>query len=371
MARGLAARGHHVTLCTTDACDAVSRLPAGVRLQSLSSRPSRRIEREVERRVFPNLSNSLAYNCQLFLPIGLSGYLKRHAGSFDVAHLHACRNLPGVIAARHLTAAGVPYVVSPNGTAPNLEWRYAAKRTFDAIFGNVMSGAARVMAVTRAEQRQLAAAGVPPERISLVANPLAIEEFDTPVSRERFRASCGVDGPLVAYLGKLTPRKRVPLLVRAFASLDLPEATLVVAGNDMGGGHAARNAARDLGVQRRVLFTGLLTGRERLELLAGADVLVYPSEHEIFGLVPLEALLCGTPVIVANDSGCGEVIAFTGGGLVVPGDVEALRSAIAHVLAAPALWRAAASEAAKRIRALYAPEVVCSQLERVYVGLAG
>ena len=91
---------------------------------------------------------------------------------------------------------------------------------------------------------------------------------------------------------------------------------------------------------------------------------MYPSEHEIFGLVPLEALLCGTPVVVADDSGCGEVIASTGGGLVVRGDVEALRSAIAHVLDAGAHWKAAASEAAKRVRATYAPDVVCAQLEQ-------
>jgi glycosyltransferase involved in cell wall biosynthesis len=263
----------------------------------------------------------------------------------------------------------VPYVVSPNGTAPNLERRRAAKRAFDAIFGNVMYGAATVIATTRAEHRQLTATGIPVKRIAVVPNPLALDEFDPPVPRERFRARLHIDGPLVAYLGKLTPRKRVPLLVRAFASLGLPESTLVIGGNDMGGGAAARAVARELGVQQRVIFTGLMTGRERLELLASADVLVYPSEHEIFGLVPLEALLCGTPVVVADDSGCGEVIASTGGGLVVRGDVEALRSAIAHVLDHGAHWKAAASEAAKRVRALYAPDVVCSQLESVYADI--
>ena len=314
------------------------------------------------------MSNWLAYR-QLFLPIGLSGYLKRQSRAFDVAHLHACRNLPGVIAARHLKSSRVPYVVSPNGTAPNLERRRAAKRAFDAIFGNVMDSAATVIATTRAEHRQLTATGIPAERISVVPNPLALEEFDPPLPRERFRARSHIDGPLVAYLGKLTPRKRVPLLVRAFASLGVPEATLVIAGNDMGGGHTAREVARELGVLRRVIFTGLMTGRERLEFLASADVLVYPSEHEIFGLVPLEALLCGTPVIVADDSGCGEVIASTGGGLVVRGDVEELRSAIAHVLDAGAYWKAAASEAAKRVRASYAPDVVCSQLESVYADI--
>src|SRR5205809_904092 len=69
-------------------------------------------------RAFPNFSNRLAYHLQLFLPIGLDRFLRAHAAAFDVAHLHACRNVPGVLAARRLRAAGVPYVLEPNGTAP-------------------------------------------------------------------------------------------------------------------------------------------------------------------------------------------------------------------------------------------------------------
>ena len=155
IARGLAARGHEVTVCATDACDADRRLAS-----SPAARP-------FTLRVFPNLSNRLAYNYQCFLPMGLAGYLKQHAASFDVAHLHACRNLPGVIAARRMQDAGVPYVLAPNGTAPNLERRRAAKRVFDAVFGRrVLDGATKVLAVTRAEHRQLTDLGVAAERIS-------------------------------------------------------------------------------------------------------------------------------------------------------------------------------------------------------------
>jgi glycosyltransferase involved in cell wall biosynthesis len=368
MACGLAARGHHVTVCTTDACDADRRLASPSGHRTRGAWPPRRTSSNVELRVFPNVSNRLAYDCQFFLPVGLSGYLKRHAAAFDVAHLHACRNLPGVIAARHFRCAGVPYVLAPNGTAPNLERRRAAKWLFDSVFGRrVMKHAARVLAVTEAERRQLKEMGVPEARIRLVPNPLALHEFEPPPAPGDFRRRIGVDGPLIAYLGKLTPRKRVDVLVRAFAQLRAPNGTLVVAGNDMGSGAITRDTARQLGLEGRVVFTGLLQGRTRLELLASADVVVYPSEHEIFGLVPLEALLAGTPVVVAGDSGCGEVIAATGGGLVVDGNADAVRSAIDHILDAPRHWRAAAAEAAKRIRTMYATDVVCSRLEHVYL----
>src|SRR5439155_12301533 len=118
LTRGLARRGHAVTVCTTDACDESARLPAS----------SRGVRDRVNVRVFPNLSNWLAYHLQLFLPLGLHTYLQREAGGFDVAHLHACRNVPGAMATYHLGRAGVPYVLAPNGTAPLIERRQTAKR---------------------------------------------------------------------------------------------------------------------------------------------------------------------------------------------------------------------------------------------------
>jgi glycosyltransferase involved in cell wall biosynthesis len=120
-----------------------------------------------------------------------------------------------------------------------------------------------------------------------------------------------------------------------------------------------------------VIFTGLLRGRRRLEALADADVVVYPSQDEIFGLVPLEALLMGSPVIVAGDSGCGEVVARMGGGQVVAvGDDAALAVAIVDILEKPDYWRSVANGASERVRASYGQDIVCAALENVYFELA-
>ena len=366
LARALVARGHDVTVCATDACSESRRLTRKPGQARFAPWPPRRTDGGYELCIFPNVSNRMAYD-QCFLPLGLRAYLRTHVAAFDVAHLHACRNIPGVIAARRLRQARVPYVLAPNGTAPRLERRIITKRVFDAVLGQqVLDDAAMVLAVTHAEHRQLTEIGVPCDRIATVPNPVAVDDFGQEPSRGRFRARFNIMGPVVAYLGKLTPRKRVDLLVRAFAALSERNCTLVVAGNDMGGGAAARAAADHLGMSGRTVFTGLLEGRDRIDLLADADVLVYPSEHEIFGLVPLEALLAGTPVVVADDSGCGEVVAATGGGLVVRGNVESIGAAIEMILRSPAEWRTHARRAAARVRSMYAPDVVSAQLEEVY-----
>ena len=97
-------------------------------------------------------------------------------------------------------------------------------------------------------------------------------------------------------------------------------------------------------------------------------MVVYPARDEVFGLVAVEALLAGTPVIVADDSGCAEVIAATGGGrIVAQGDVAALAAAVRDVLAAPARYQVA--EADRRIRAWLASDAIAARLETVYEAL--
>jgi glycosyltransferase involved in cell wall biosynthesis len=371
-ARDLARRGHAVTVATTDACDAAGRLRAQS-ARRFSPWPPATTTDAVVLRVFPNVSNGLAYHGQLFLPIGLSAFLRAHSRDFDIAHLHACRNLLVEVAARHLGAANVPFVMMPNGTAPRLERRVMAKRAFDAIVGNRAIGdAARVIAVSEAERQQLLGIGVSGQSIVIVPNPIDLDEFGVPIQRGRLRVRCSIKaGPIVLFLGKVTPRKRVDLLVEAFARLDRSDATLVIAGNDMGGGGDVQETIGALGLEDRVRFTGLLRGHERLEALADADVVVYPSEHEVFGLVPLEALLAGTAVVVTGDSGCGEIIRSTGGGLVVANDASAIMDAIKVVIREPERWRGEASRAAFRVRELYGNEPVCNRLLDLYRAILG
>jgi glycosyltransferase involved in cell wall biosynthesis len=260
-------------------------------------------------------------------------------------------------------------VLAPNGTAPRIERRRLAKHVFDIVAGRrILRGATRVLAVSNAERLQLRELGVGASAIRVVPNPVDLDEFASPITPGRFRQHFALpSGPLVMFLGKLTPRKRLDVLAQAFARLGRSESWLVIAGNDMGAGSEARSLVRALGLERRTFFTGLLRAQQRLEALTDAAVVVYPSQHEIFGLVPLEALLSGTPVIVADDSGCGEVVRAIGGGQVVPlGDADALARAINGVLDDPSRWRAAADAAAVRVRAAYGADVVCSQLEQLY-----
>jgi len=342
LSRELARRGHDVTVYTTDVLDRSSRYGAAGNEAVVMD--------GVKARYFRNISNRLAYDYQMFLPVGLMGAMRRTIEDFDVIHMHGHRNLLNNIVRRHAVRHGKPYVLSGHGTVLRIERRLLAKSVFDAFFGRqILRDAARFIAVSESELGQYEKMGVSADRVDVIYNALDADAFKTLPQKGLFRERHGLGKrPLVLYLGKITPRKGIDFLIRAFSGLGMPEATLVIAGNDMGFKGELLKIIREKGVGERVLFTGLLVGDEKLSAYVDADVLVYPAVHEIFGLVPFEAMMCGTPVIVTDDCGCGEIIAREKIGFVVRyNNVAELRDIIKKVLAD----RGASLESARRGRA--------------------
>lgn len=309
LARAQARAGDRVRVWTTDAFDASRR----------NGLPARREMEGVEVHQARLLSNRLAWSHQLYLPCGAPPL-----DDVDVVHLHAHRHLLNWRAWRAARRRGLPVVLTPHGTLPRMERKAHLKRAWDLLFdGEIPRDADRVVAVSRAEVRQLLRAGLDAARVVRIPNGLWLEEFAELPPRGTFRQRHRLGpGPLVAYLGQVTPRKGVDHLVAAFRRLG--RGTLVVAGAPRG---------MELPSGPGLYCTGTLEGPDRLALLVDADVLVYPSTAEVFGLVPFEGLLCGAPVVVGGDCGCGELVAEAGAGLLVPwGDPERLAAAIGAVL---------------------------------------
>ncbi len=338
LSRRLASAGHRVTVCTTDALDEVSRSGAG------ESDGETGGDKGIELRRFRNLSNRLCYSHHLPLPLGMGRFLKKRAGDFDIVHLHGHRHLLNNIVLSVLRRSGAPVLFSAHGTALRIERKVLTKIVFDRLFGHrVLRAVDRFFAVSDSEVLQYLHMGVDLDRISVIHNGLDAAAFGNLPPPGTFRGKWNLGaGPLLLYLGQLSPRKGVDVLIRAAAWL--PGVRLVIAGNDVGVKGRLARLARALGLEDRVLFTGLLLGAEKLAAYRDADIVVYPSVYEIFGLVPFEAMLCGTPVIVGDDCGCGDLVRDAGAGYLVRyGNAANLAGIIEHVLAHP-------EEAAARTR---------------------
>jgi glycosyltransferase involved in cell wall biosynthesis len=347
LTRALAAAGCGVRVWTSDAFDATRRAPV----------PPRREEAGVDIRVTRLASNGLAWRHQLYLPMGAPPL-----DDVDVVHLHGHRNLLNWAAWREARRRRRPVVLTAHGTVPRIERKVAFKAVWDAVFdGDVPTDADRVVALSRAEVRSLVRMGVEAARIVRIPNALHLDAFEALPARGRFREAHRIgDGPLVVYLGQITPRKGVDHLVRAWSGMP---GTLVVAGE-------ARGMEAPAGAG--VVYPGTLEGPERLALLVDADVLVYPSTDEVFGLVPLEGLLCGAPVVVGGDCGCGELIGEAGAGVQVRhGDEAGLRQAIRALLEDRGSAAAMVARGRRYIQENLRPATVAEAHLRLYRELVG
>jgi glycosyltransferase involved in cell wall biosynthesis len=355
LSRALIARGHQVTVLTTDAMDAQTRADV----------PDDRDHHGVRVLTAKNLSNDLAYSHQLFLPRNVGALLGRLGDDVDLMHLHGHRHLLNNAACAWGRQQSLPYVLTANGTLLRHERKIGLKWIWDrAVAGRIPAGAQRLIAVSAADVARHRSAGIPGEKIVRIPNGLDLGEFGVLPPRGSFRARHSLgEGPIVSYLGRISPRKGVDHLVRAFADGAMDPAVLVIAGNDMGA-MASAQAAAPAGVR----FVGLLVGEERLALLADTDVLVYPSADEVFGLVPFEGLLCGAPVVVSDDCGCGELIAEAGAGLLAKyGDVAGLQARIRTLLEDEAAGQAMVRRGRRYVADRLCFERVAEQHEALYV----
>ena len=170
-----------------------------------------------------------------------------------------------------------------------------------------------VIATSRCTRRDIVEIyGVPEERVAVVYGGVdpAFRPLDDRAAAEAFRRRKGLPERFVLSVLSLSPRKNIPGLLRAFAifarSSGLPQ-HLVIAGKSYGADGPLREAA-GLGIAGRFRFIDYVRDEELVLLYNAADLFVFPSFYEGFGLPPLEALACGCPVAAARAGSLPEVL---------------------------------------------------------------
>lgn len=210
---------------------------------------------------------------------------------------------------------------------------------------------------------------VPPERISVVY-PGVDARFQPTAdaqSLERIRAKYGVDFPFILYVGTIEPRKNLGRLLRAYVQLRqerrIPHRLVIAGGLGWLYGAVLREI-EDLASQHEVVFLGRIPDEDLPYLYGLADLFVFPSLYEGFGIPVLEAMASGVPVVCSNTSSLPEVVGDAGV-MVPPDDVAALARAIGDLLEDPtrrALLRQRGIERAHR----FSWEASARQLLEVY-----
>jgi glycosyltransferase involved in cell wall biosynthesis len=266
----------------------------------------------------------------------LPSFCRRYAVHFDLFHLDGYRDSPTLIASYFAAKRGVPYIIQARGTMLRLQNSIFAKRLFDALLGRrVTSNCAGFIASSSTEADDYRSFLSPQSAIIEIPNGIDFREFSAPPAVGELRRRLGLTRPrVVSYVGRIHPLKGIEVLVKAFAGSRWRDAaTLLIAGPDEN--YKARLTAliESLGLSQCVIFVGTLSGTEVHKVYVDSDVVVYPSKHESFGMVAVEAAVCGAPVVVTDGVGCGKELEEIGCASIVRyGDVEGLTKTVDEVL---------------------------------------
>jgi glycosyltransferase involved in cell wall biosynthesis len=243
-----------------------------------------------------------------------------------------------------LLTGSLPIVVTIHDVIPlRLPlYRASAKaRVYSSVVAHAAQQATLVITISQhARQDIIETLHIPAERIRVIYQGVSTEL--APVEDEQklaaARARYGLTGRYVFYLGGLDARKNVPQLVQAFSRLYRrlgdPALQLLISGNpDKYSGPLfpdPRPVGADLGMNGQIIYR-FVEDADKATLYSGASVFVFPSLYEGFGLDPLEAMACGTPVICSNRTSLPEVVGDAALS-VDPQDLPALVDAMYRVL---------------------------------------
>lgn len=280
------------------------------------------------------------YRMKIFCPLkhGIEGYREAFAKgilrlydrynlsneSFDVLHAHGCV-WAGYAAMKLSEKTGIPYIITEHVTLFGLHKDQISQMN-DQYIRQAFEGAAKVICVSHAFARLISKYRTLDD-IEVVGNVIDFEQFrpckDQEHSEMRFLSICYMDTQ------DQFKKKGMDILLEAWRgfSAEYDTAKLIIGG----GGRATQKAAewcRKHGLDQTVTFIGRLSREQVVEQMQTCDVFVLPSRYETFGVVYIEAIACGKPVIAAANGGPDDFVTDRNGILIPPDDIESLQNAL-------------------------------------------
>lgn len=305
----------------------------------------------------------------------ITRWLWQHLRDYDIIETHYLFSYAPTCAATIARWQGVPYTVRTIGqlTPWALTQSLLKKQIYTwLIERHNLNRAAAIHCTSLNEAEDVRNFGIETPIINL---PLGVEPpvvYPQAQQELRQRYKIPAETPIVLFLSRLHYKKRPDLLLEALAELaqDNNNFHLILAGS--GEPHYFNyllNQVSSLGLKSQTSFAGFVTGEDKDLLLQGSDIFVLPSFSENFGIAIAEAMAVGLPVIVTPDVQIAPDIADAEAGLVVEGEVETLKSAIAMLLTSPEQRHQLGENGKRLVSRQYSWKAIAHNLARAYSAL--
>lgn len=278
-------------------------------------------------------------------------------GSFDVIHAHdwlvayAAKTLKNsydipIVSTIHATEAGRNSGIHNEiqRYINDTEWMLTYESTEVIVNSNYM----------KCELQRLF--GLPFEKINVVANGININMFNSVDRDYNFRRQYAADNErIILFMGRLVYEKGIQNLISAMPKIleGYHDAKLVIAGKG-GMSDELKAQVNAMGIANKVYFTGYMDAKQVCKMYKCADVSVFPSTYEPFGIVALEAMLAGVPVVVSDIGGLNEIVQHRVDGMKsYAGNANSLADSILELLKNPQLCDNVAKKAKTKVKAEY------------------
>lgn len=322
LCKQLAKRGHEVTLYTSDfklTQEYIAQIP-GVKVRAFQT--------------WLAVAN-------LHVTPGIISAAQKDVRNFDVIHLHNYRTFQNMIVCHYAKQYGIPYVLQSHGGVMPVLQKKGLKVMYDRVAGyKILRNAAKVIAGNVTEIGEYKQMGVDESRVVVIPPFYNIEEYSVLPPSGQFRSKYGIkEKHIILFLGRIHQIKGIDFLVDAFAELNKlrDDVFLAIVGPDGGYKATVEEQVSRLNLAKKVLFTGLLTGNDKLSAFVDASMLVQTSIYERGPGSPFEAVLSGTPIIITKNTGAGEIVGkMDAGYLVEYGNVPVLADLMRKILDDPA-----------------------------------
>lgn len=355
MTRAVAARGHDVSIYTTDRDMTAD--------ERAAAPPDDGVERHVFAQGFPAL---------LATSWPLARALDKAIPKADIVHIHSLYLFHVWYAARVCRKHGVPYILRPHGTLDPFLWKRhrARKKLLELAFQDRAIRNAAALHYTAEEEMRLAAPYVHGAKGVVVPNGLDMAAYASLPPKGGFIArhpELAGTKP-VLFLSRINFKKGLDVLIPAFAKALAADPTLrlVVAGPDDGYKATAEGFAAAAGVADRIVWAGMLDAQAKREAFADCALFALPSWSENFGIAIVEAMACGVPVVISDRVNIWREIEGAGAGLVSPPDVDSVAAHILLLAGDPTRAERMGTAGRRLAETRYDWAKVAVDLERVY-----
>lgn len=320
------------------------------------------VQETLSRKIMPSFSKN-------FIRI-----IKKEAVDCDLIHLNGVFDYYSIVT----SFLSKPYVLSLRGSLMKEAYKLTKfkafkKDIFKKLFGDRIINKAGLIHVMCKEELHHFLYFYPnsKKKVRVIPNSLELSQFQKLPAKGKFIEKYPIlkDKKYILFLSRINAKKGLDLLIKAFSMiLKEKDLYLVIAGEDDADGYKTKvkEWIKGYGLGDRVIFSGMLRGVNKLSAFVDAEIFILSSYSENFGMAVIEAMACGTPIVISDKVGISREIEENNAGIVVKTNPESIYAGIKNLLDNYDLKKQIAENGKKMVKKYYDVNKVADKMIKMY-----